>query len=328
VNILNNTIQFTADWFTENRDNILANRGTVPAIVGATLPAYNLGKMKNSGFEGDFTYRNHVMGFNYWVKANYTYAHNVIEYMDEVTRKYAYQYGTGLRYGQYFGLVADGFYNTWAEVNDPNRPVVAMQNNKIQPGDIKYKDINGDGIIDSDDWGPIGYSNFPEKVFGLSFGADFKGFDFSALFQGATNVSMAAAARIQYGFSNNEGANTMLLESWSQERYENGETITRPHLSIGDATQKNNFTNSTFWVRDASYLRLKNLEIGYTLNGGLLKKCGLSSARIYVNGSNLYTWTNNFWPGVDPEVPDYVVNSNREPYPVTKTYNFGLNVKF
>ncbi|MFV0266083.1 MAG: SusC/RagA family TonB-linked outer membrane protein, partial [Draconibacterium sp.] len=327
VNLLSNTVQLIADWFNEKRDNILANRGTIPSIVGANLPAFNLGEMKNSGFEGEITYRGQIKKLNYWLKANYTYAHNVVEFMDEVNREYDYQYNTGLRYGQYFGLVADGFYNTWEEVNDPYRPVVSMQNNRVQPGDIRYKDINTDGIIDYDDWVPIGYSNFPEKIFGISFGGDFNGFDFSVLFQGAANVSMAASDRTKFGFKANSGAPESLLESWTQERYENGERITRPHVSIGDDVQKNNYMQSTFWIRDASYVRLKNVEIGYNLNNNLLNKWGISSVRLYINGSNLYTWC-NLWQGVDPEFPDYIANSNREPYPVTSTYNFGFNINF
>ena len=328
INLLKNSLEITADWFKEERDNILANRGTIPDIVGANLPAYNLGKMENSGFEVDITYRNSISKLNYWFKANYTYAHNVVEFMDEVERKYDYQYSTGLRYGQYFGLIADGFYNTWDEVNDPARPIVEWQNNKIQPGDIKYKDINGDGYINSDDWAPIGYSNFPEKIFAVSLGGDFKGFDFSVLFQGAGNVSMLASARTQNGFSNQlGGANIDLLDSWTQEKYENGEKITRPHLSVGGDNQVNNYLTSTFWVNDASYLRLKNAEIGYTFSNTLTRKLGLGDVRVYINASNLYTWS-HVWKGLDPEAPDYVKDSNREPYPVTSTYNLGLKLNF
>ncbi len=175
LNILKNKVQIGADWFNEKRNNILADKGTVPIIVGATLPSYNFGKMKNSGFECDILYRSQIRNFKYRIKVNYTYAHNVIEFQDEVTRTNEYQYRTGLRYGQYFGYVAEGLYNTWKEVNDANRPVVEWQNNKIQPGDIKYKDINNDGIINNDDIVPIGYSNFPEKTFGISFGGEYQG---------------------------------------------------------------------------------------------------------------------------------------------------------
>jgi hypothetical protein len=116
-----------------------------------------------------------------------------------------------------------------------------------------------------------------------------------------------------------------LVNSWSQERYEQGLPIQFPLLSEGDVNNKNNYQSSTFWVRDASYLRFKNFELGYTFNRGVLQKVGLSSIRAYVSANNLYTWSTVF-PGVDPESPPGA--NNEEPYPLTRTMNIGLNVKF
>jgi TonB-linked SusC/RagA family outer membrane protein len=326
LNLLNNKIEITADLFEENRDNILASMGTVPTIVGASLPSYNLGKMKNSGFEGDISYRSEIGELKYWVKFNYTYAHNVIQYKDEVEQAYSYLNRTGQRSGQFFGFLSDGLYNSWEEVNDPNRPQIQDQNNRLQPGDIKYKDINGDGIINVEDQVPIGYSDFPEKVYGFSFGGSFKNFDFSVLFQGASNFSMNTSRRTNRGFFDQSAGGPELLNySWSQEKYLNGEEILLPHLSVGNDNQKNNYASSDFWIRDASYMRLKNAEIGYTFRGGVLDRIGLGSARVYANGSNLFTW-HNLFPGEDPELPDPV--ANEEPYPVTSTVNLGINVKF
>ncbi len=320
-----NRIAITADFFRENRDNILAELGTAPQIVGAALPAYNLGRMSNGGFDGDITYKSNVRALDYWVKANFTYAHNVVEYQDEVKKAYSYQNRTGQRFEQFFGLVAEGIYNTWAEVNDANRPVSAWNNNKLQPGDIKYKDMNGDGRINSDDQVPIGFSNFPEKVFGFSFGASYKGFDFSALFQGATNVSLYYNRRHNRGWFESSGAVDYLVNSWSKERYEQGLPIWLPLLSEGDVNNKNNYQASTFWVKDASYMRFKNFELGYTFAQNALQKVGLSSIRAYFSANNLYTWSSVF-PGIDPEQPPGA--TNEEPYPLTRTLNFGLNVKF
>ncbi|MCD8554908.1 hypothetical protein [Seleniivibrio sp.] len=215
-------------------------------------------------------------------------------------------------------------FNTWEEVNDPNRPVYNWQSNKIQPGDIRYKDVNGDGIIDNDDSVPIGYSNFPEKIFGFSFGGAYKGFDFSVLFQGAANVSVQYSRRYIMGFAEGANAPDYLIESWSQQRYEKGLPINYPHFSAGD--NSSNYQNSTFWTRDASYLRLKNAEIGYTLPDKVLRKIGISYARIYLNGSNLTTW-DDMLPGADPE-STATGEINVEPYPVTRTFNMGVNVKF
>ena len=316
-------ISVTADVFSEKRDNILANLGTVPVTVGATLPAYNLGRMQNRGFDGDVTYNDRIGTFNFWVKGNFTFAQNKVEFQDEIKRPFSYQYRTGQRFGQFFGLVADGLYNTWEEVNDANRPVSIWNTNKIQPGDIRYKDINGDGVINEDDAVPIGYSNFPEKIFGVSLGGNYHGFDVSVLFQGADNVSIGYNRTHNRGFFENRGALEYLLNSWSAERYEKGLPIGFPRLSEGNYVH--NYQGSTYWVRDASYVRLKNIELGYNFPKPLLARIGLSASRLYVNANNLYTWSSVF-PGVDPEQPAGI--TNQEPYPLTRTVNIGLNLKF
>ncbi len=322
--IWNNNIQVTADWFDERRDNILANLGTVSFVVGANLPAANFGKMRNSGVDGDITFNGRFSNFLYWIKANYTYARNTIEFQDEVHRLYDYQYRTGQPYGQNFGLVADGFYNTWEEVNDPNRPRSQWNNNRLQPGDVRYLDVNGDGIVDVDDMVPIGYSNFPEKIAGLTFGGDFKGFDFSIMFQSAWNVSVSYSRNYRYGYREDAGIPQYILDdSWTYERFNNGESIRFPHLAEGDVNQTHNYQASTLWVRNASYVRLKNAEIGYTFSERLIKKLGLTSVRLYANGNNLLTWS-GMLKGVDPE--SHIASTNNEPYPLTRTLNVGLNV--
>lgn len=311
------------DYFEERRNDILCNRGTAPIIIGANFPAYNMGKMKNSGYEIELSYYDKINEFNYYVKGNYSFARNKILYMDEAPWEYTYRCRTGLRYGQMFGYVADGLYNSWDEVNDPNRPVYIWSNNRIQPGDIKYRDINGDGIINDNDQVPIGYSNFPEKIFGFSLGGEYKNFDFSVLFQGASNVSTMASTISSKGFNDNRGAVKDLLKSWTYERYENGEEIKYPRFSVSNNTH--NYLPSTFWLENASYLRLKNLEIGYTFRNTFFKRSGISSFRLYLNGSNLLTWS-DLLPGEDPESP--MMDVNNEPYPVTRTYNFGININF
>lgn len=319
-------IKFTADYFHEERNDILANRGTTPNIVGANLPAYNLGRMENYGIDGELNFRDHVGSVNYWLKGIFTFARNKIKYMDETNKQYPYQTRTGHRFNQYFGYVAEGFYNTWEEVNNANRPVSDFNNNKIQPGDIKYKDINGDGIINSYDQVPIGYSDFPEITYGFSLGANWKGFDISILFQGSDHVSFRCSKKANRGFQENGSAVDYLKDySWTPERYANGDEIRFPRLSSSNSNE-HNYLSSTLWVEDASYLRLKNLEVGYTFSGKLLQKIGLESARLYVNGTNLVTWSDLF-PGEDPEIPSYN-DGNYEPYPIVKTVNMGLNVQF
>jgi hypothetical protein len=280
--------------------------------------------MSNKGFELDLSYNDKIGNFNYWIKGNYTYATNKVEFKDEVERPEFYRQETGQRFEQVFGLVADGLYNTWEEVNDVNRPISNWNSNKIQPGDVRYVDINGDGRIDFDDQVPIGYSPFPEKVFGISFGGSFKGFDFSALFQGVGNSSFVYSRRQIGGFFENTGAVDYLLESWTQERYEQGLPINFPRFTENSQANNHSYQQSTYWLEDGSYLRLKNVEIGYNLNENLLSRIGLYAARIYVNGNNLLTWS-NLLPGTDPE--NTQIDANNEPYPLTRTINIGINVK-
>lgn len=326
IHFWNDKIHLTADYFHESRNDILTNRSSVPTIIGASMPAYNLGRMVNWGFDGEISYFDHVGDVNYWVKGTFTFARNKIKYMDEAEKRYAYQSSTGQRYHQCFGLIAEGFYNTWEEVNDPNRPVSMWNNNKIQPGDVKYKDVNGDGRIDNYDSVPIGYSDFPEISYGISFGGNWKGFDASILFQGASHVSFNASKKSKRGFQEDGSTVSYLKDySWTPERYESGAEIKFPHLSA-DASQTHNYVNSTLWIRDASYLRLKNVEVGYTIPSTILKKLGLQTTRIYVNATNLVTWSGLF-PGEDPEIPTYS-DADYEPYPIMKTVNFGLTLSF
>ncbi|MRG44205.1 SusC/RagA family TonB-linked outer membrane protein [Chitinophaga sp. SYP-B3965] len=328
INLFQDKLTFVGDIFLENRNNILANRGTIPTIVGADLPAYNLGRMKNAGFEGEIGYKGKVNAFSYWVKANYTFARNKILFMDEAPKTYAYQNTTGNAAGQFMGLLTDGFYNTWDEVNDPKRPVSQWNNNKIQPGDLKYIDVNNDGKINVDDRVPIGYANIPEKIFGISFGGNFKGFDATVLFQGAANVSMQYFGRALWPFINGqESAKENILDRWTQERYDQGLPISFPRLSMNpNRNTDHNFQESDFWTKDASYLRLKNAEIGYTFRGVLMRRWGLNGVRMYANGANLFTWSDA--KEFDPESPSAGGNTEITAYPLQKIYNIGVNIKF
>ncbi len=312
-------IRVNFDLFDEKRNNILANISTVPSIVGANLPAYNLGRMENRGFDGEITFNDRIGRFNYWVKGIFTYARNKILYQDEILHQYPYQNKTGQMLGQYFGLLVDGMYNSWEEVNESNRPESSM--NFLQPGDLKFKDVNGDGLINGYDYVPIGYSNFPGKILGLSLGGEFKGFDFSVLFQGAADVSYRYGTSAVKVTSQERSIPAYLNKSWSQERFNAGEEILFPRLSMNNR----NYVTSSFLIVDASYLRMKNAELGYQFHTGLFDKLGIKSGRIFVNGDNLLTMS-NLLPGIDPE--QGASTGDVEPYPMTQNFNIGININF
>ena len=325
MTLLSNKLSISGDYFYEYRDNILAFPQTIPNILAADLAPQNWGEMENEGFELEIDFRDKGGSFTYWANAVYTFAQNTILFQDEVQRPFTYQYRTGQSAGQFFGLIADGFYNTWEEVNDAYRPQSLVQNNRIMPGDLRYKDINGDGVIDQDDQVPMGYSSFPEVIFGLSFGFNYKGLGVSILFQGADRVSRYAGARMYRPFAW-ESAITQFINdhSWTPERYENGDRIEFPHLSA-EAQQVHSYQSSSWWIQNARYVRLKNVEIGYEFRSDVLKKADISTARVYMNGHNLLTW-DNLWPGDDPE--QFTSGDNNGYYPITRTINLGIKVSF
>ncbi len=328
MNLFKNHLKIAVDFFKETRNNILANLNTQPMIIGANLPAYNFGEMENKGWELDVNYRNRIKDFHYWGRFNYSFARNKILYMDEIEPKYSYLKGTGRRKNQFFGLLYEGYYNSWEEVNALDRPVSAWSGNKLQPGDLKYTDVNRDGVIDNYDIVPIGYSPIPEIIYGFSLGFEWKGLDFSALFQGADNVSIKYFGRSMWPFINaHESAKSLILERWTQERYDAGLPINFPRLSMSPNKETDhNYKDSNYWIRDASYLRLKNVEIGYTFGKKVLKNLGIESIRTYISTSNLFTWTDVI--DLDPEAPSRSGNVEINTYPLQKVYNLGININF
>ncbi|WP_236974585.1 SusC/RagA family TonB-linked outer membrane protein [Membranihabitans maritimus] len=312
-------LRVNVDYFDEKRNNILADISTVPSIVGADLPAYNLGRMQNRGIDGEITFNDRIGDVSYWLKGIYTFARNKILFQDEVPNQYPYQDKTGQMLGQYFGLIADGVYNTWEEVNEARRPGSDM--NFLQPGDLKYRDVNGDGLINGYDYVPIGYSNFPGKIFGFSLGGEFKGFDLSILFQGAADVSYRYYSSAIKVLSQERSIPQYLDKSWTQERFESGGEILFPRLSLDNR----NYTTSSFLIVDASYLRLKNAEIGYRFSNKLFERLNIESGRVFINGDNLLTWS-GLLPGIDPE--QGASSGDTEPYPMTQNFNLGVNIKF
>ncbi|MHA4847294.1 TonB-dependent receptor [Flavitalea antarctica] len=330
VSLFRSKVSIVVDAFREQRDNILATPQSISALAGVTPPAQNLGKMDNQGIEGEITYRSNYKRFNYWVKGNMSFARNKVIFQDEVPKLYAYQNRTGNRFGQLYGLIAEGLYNSWEEANESKRPVSTFTNvNRLQPGDIKYRDVNGDGLINTFDEVPIGDPLIPEITYGLSFGGNIKGFDFSVLFQGADKVSIQYSRRANQAFHDADpaAAAEYLKESWSPERYAAGLPINFPRLAVGNGANgfTHNYVNSTYWIVDGQYLRLKNAEIGYTFSQSFLRKVGIKTARFYVNANNLITWSGAL-PGIDPETPN--LGANNEPYPLVRTVNTGVNITF
>lgn len=316
-------LSFTGDYFEERRDNILWNLSTVPELVGASLPPANIGKVKNHGYELELEYKGQTTNLQYWVKGSYAFARNKIVFQDEPERKYPYLLRTGRPINQYFGLTFEGFYNSWDEINDPDRPKSQWEGAGLQPGDMKYKDLDGNGVIDEDDMGPIGNSDWPEITYSISGGFVWKGLDLSLLVQGTDHVSVSFASAAAYPFVSSWGAAQQWhMQRWTAERYANGDPISFPRVQISPDKQ-HNYQPSSFWIQDASYIRLKNVELGYRFSSSSLNRLGFSSLRVFVSGNNLITWK-HFMYSKDPDARELWGRT----YPVMRVFNAGLNVSF
>jgi TonB-linked SusC/RagA family outer membrane protein len=321
-----NKITFAADYFREQRNDILWQLN-IPITFGnpAIVAPYNIGQAENKGYEFELGFTNTTRNGNlrYWVNANYTFARNKIIYMDEVPQPFPGLAMTGSRIGQMKGLLADGIYNTMEEINDPNRPRSQWEGSGLRPGDIRYVDVNGDKIIDDNDRVNIGNPNIPEIIYGATFGLQWKFLEVSVFFQGAGNVSTYLQGEAAWPFiAGTKTAFANAEQSWSEERYKAGLPITLPRLTASPEAGKHNYRQSSFWMQDASYLRLKNLEIAANFSKAFLDKVGIKNLRVFINGQNLHTWTK--MPYFDPEIP----NSNGSIYPVMRVFNGGFNLQF
>jgi TonB-linked SusC/RagA family outer membrane protein len=328
IQLWNSKIRFVADIFKEKRKDILWNLN-IPVTFGPTslVAPYNIGQAENQGYELELGFNDTVKkwGLRYWINTNYSFARNKIIYMDEVPQPYENLMRTGQRINQPFGLISDGFYNYQSEIDAQGRPISTWEGAGLLPGDIKYLDVNEDGKIDSNDNSPIGYSNMPEIIYGISGGLSWKGFDLSFLFQGADHVSTYISGTGATPFRSGNGtAFTNVEESWTLERYEQGLPISLPRLTASPNEANHNYRTSDFWQQNARYIRLKNMEIGYnfaSLRG--VKQAGFQSLRLFLSGQNLLTWTPMRW--FDPEI---AANTNGGVYPMTRIWNMGINIQF
>lgn len=313
--------KFTAsfDYFNNNRYDILTTRGTISAVFGQNLPPVNLGKVNNKGFEVEFGFNNTIgTDWRYSVRGTYSFAKNKIIFADEAIQTYEYQTLTGQSIGSALKYNWTGEFYSAADIADPTvpKPIIGGR-----PGDLKYKDLNADGVIDASDRSYFGYTNLPNTTLGLTLNASYKNFSVTVLFQGATNfVASAQGAVIHHNASK---ALPIHLEHWTPEL---GNNAKYPQLYTTALSQSPRDFYSDFWAIPADYVRLKTAEISYTAGPKLLSALRLKGLRLYTNGYNLFTWTKlDKLYNLDPEVLESIADL---PYPPTRILNFGINVTF
>lgn len=321
LGMFNDVVSLQVDAFREDRSGILLARQSVPSVVGflsSQIPYGNLGKVENQGIEGMLEIKKRTSsGFFYSFRSNFSFAKNKIIENDEPEKLWAYQDARGNPIGQPFGLIALGFFKDQADVD--NSPKQTFQEN-VRPGDIKYKDMNDDDVIDTYDRVPIGYPRTPELMFGFGGTVAYKAVDASIFFTGATRTSFFLEGATMYPFIDGEGAENVLREyydnRWTPEM---AETAKYPLTINGNSP--NNYQRSTLWMKDGSYLRLKTAEIGYTLNGRFLDDLSMSNVRFFINGQNLVTFDKI--KVVDPESENGTGN-----YPLSRSINLGFQINF
>lgn len=328
AHFLNNRLSFTFDYFMEHRKGILISPQSTPSIIATSLPNLNLGKVDNRGYEIALGWKDRIgKEFNYYVDANVSFARNKIIFKDEVPKLYDYMNETGGPTGRHTGVYKYiRLYQYSDFIKDANgelilNPKLPQPYQRVYPGDAMYQDLNGDNIVDGNDKCVTGYSNRPEYTFGLNMGFNWKGFSLSMQWTGATNVDKQYEIDYRIPFTNagKRGLLTYFYDGcWTPENQ-----LGAKYPRAAETSESWNSELSTLWIEDASYLRLKSLNIGYTISGKeFLKKIGINSLGITFSGYNLLTFTPLKY--IDPEG----VTNNSGTYPLVKVYSFGLNLNF
>ncbi|MDR2563780.1 MAG: TonB-dependent receptor [Prevotellaceae bacterium] len=328
-------VKVQADYFRENRDGIFLQRAGLPALAGiSTIPYVNIGSTLNQGFDATVEYAQKIGEVNVTARGNFTYNRNKLLNNDEPDWEYKYQNRIGKSFGQDgtgqpFGLIALGLFESDDEIaNSPQQSFGAPR-----VGDIKYQDVNGDGVVNSQDQVAVGYTNLPEIVYGFGATAQWKGFDVNIFFQGVSHTSfflsgssiknLFSSGNIERATINEDIYDNVWRENYSEAK---NKTATYPRMSMGSGGPgaSNNSQTSSWWLRDGSFMRLKNAEIGYSLPKSVLNKTFIKSLRFYVAGTNLLTFSPfKLW---DPEKNKN--SSQGSGYPLNRVFTIGLNANF
>ncbi|RZL46517.1 MAG: TonB-dependent receptor [Pedobacter sp.] len=315
---LKDRLKLNVDVFDETRKDILTPSLSASALYGHAFPFLNKGKVYNKGYEVELDYQANIGQVQVGLNAQVGYAKNEILENDEPDGLPNYQARKGKSVGQFVGYVNDGFYTSAADIASSPK----QQGFSPIPGDLKFKDLDGDGLITTLDQTAIGYTNNPEYIYSFTPRFSYKGFSFSAMFQGAAHVSSNVILSEQ---NNGQQMYQFMLDSWTPA---NAATATWPALhSRGTASL--NYALNDFTLQNAAYLKLRNVEVAYNLPKEWAAKIKVSNVRVVLQGQNLYTWT-KFKMYLDPENLN-VVNQTfplQSLYPTSRVYNIGLNIQF
>ncbi len=320
LRMLHDRLVLQGDYFDEDRRDILLERKSIPSVSGISSPVYaNLGRVRNRGVDAMLEWREQTKsGVYYSFYANFTYAHNRIVEDDTPHPRYDWLETRGRRIDQPFGYIAIGFFQSEEEIADS--PEQTFMTN-VRPGDVKYLDLDGDGKITPDDRAPIGFARTPEIMYGFGASVAFHGFDLSIGFTGAARTSMFLMSEDMLPFSLEYPRYNVSREYYDHRWVEGADNSRAKYPAVINGNNPNNYQQSTLYLRDASYIKLKNAEIGYTLPQSWCRKLGIEKIRIFVNGTNLLCFDK--LGIVDPEADGGTGN-----YPQQRTINAGFQINF
>ena len=320
-------LKVQADVFKEHRSGIFLSRKSLPYFSGISVTPYvNMGEMDNSGFDLAVDYNHKIGEVMVTGKGTYTFARNVLVNCDEAAYEYPYLNSTGQAYWQPFGYVSDGLFQNQAEID-------AHADQSLfnpQPGDIRYVDLNGDGVINTNDRKAIGYRDIPEIYYGFGASVEWRGIDFAVFFKGVDHVSlnmMSQAKLLVTGITSTDGRPE--TSNMISDLYGNYWTPERTNAKYPRLTYLNESTNNTqvsdFWARDASYISLQNVELGWTLPAKWTARMRMSAFRVYLQGQNLLRFSKfDLW---DPNLTGSG-GATVYSYPTTRVISFGVSASF
>ena len=320
-------LKVQADVFKEHRSGIFLSRKSLPFFSGISVTPYvNMGEMDNSGFDLAVDYHHKIGEVMVTGKGTYTFARNVLVNCDEAAYEYPYLNSTGQAYWQPFGYVSDGLFQNQAEID-------AHADQSLfnpQPGDIRYVDLNGDGVINTNDRKAIGFRDIPEIYYGFGASVEWRGIDFAVFFKGVDHVSlnmMSQAKLLVTGITSTDGRPE--TSNMISDLYGNYWTPERPNAKYPRLTYLNESTNNTqvsdFWTRDASYISLQNVELGWTLPAKWTSRMRMSAFRVYLQGQNLLRFSKfDLW---DPNLTGSG-GATVFSYPTTRVISFGISASF
>lgn len=321
-----NKLSVTVDVFRDNRNDIVIQDNTLMAVYGGALPFINAGKVINKGIEASASFNSKLGAVTYTAGAMVSYAKNKITYNGEIPVVNDFNKTTGSSIGSYMGLIADGFYDiTDFNADGTLKTGIPMPSfGAVQPGDLKYKDLDNNGRVDQADYTRISNPEVPSLTYAFNLRVGYKGFDLTALFQGASgnSFSMFSAFYQSMAFVNNTNVYPMAGNAWAY--YPDQGIDTRASANYPRLTTRandNNYRTSTFWIKKGAFLRLRNAELGYNLPAPVLKTLHLDKLRLYLSAVNAFTWS---YVGkhydIDPETP--------AGYPAMRSFNAGITLTF